>query len=95
MILSRMKVATKGEKLWMRTIGSTLVGEGFDSVIFITISFYGTMPNATLMTMVICQYLFKVGYEILFTPVTYAVVGALKRREGVDVFDYGVKYRVV
>lgn len=95
MVLSKLKVATKGKKLWMRTILSTLVGEGFDSVIFVVVSFWGTMDNATVLQMIVFQYLFKVGYEIIFTPVTYAVVDWLKRKEGVDVFDYNVKYSVL
>lgn len=95
MILSKMKVMTKGKNLWMRTIFSTLVGEGFDSVIFIVISFWGTMDNATVLQMILFQYLFKVGYEVIFTPVTYAVVRWLKKKENVDTFDYDVKYRVV
>lgn len=95
MILSRMKVATQGKNLWMRTILSTLVGEGFDSVIFVTVSFWGTMDNATVLQMILFQYLFKVGYEIVFTPVTYAVVGWLKQKEGVDTFDYGMQYHLL
>lgn len=95
MILSKLKVATKGKKLWVRTIGSTLVGEGFDSVIFIVISFWGTMDNKTILQMILFQYLFKVGYEIIFTPFTYMIVKKLKKVEGVDTFDYDVKYNVI
>lgn len=95
MILSKLKVATKGKNMWMRTILSTIVGEGFDSVIFITISFWGTMDNKTVLKMILFQYLFKVIYEIVFTPVTYAIVGWLKRKEGIDVYDYNVKYNVI
>ncbi len=95
MILSRLKVATKGRRLWVRTILSTLVGEGFDSVIFIMISFWGTMDNATVLQMILFQYLFKVAYEVLFTPLTYAIVKWIKRKEGVDTYDYGVKYKIV
>ncbi len=94
-ILSRLKVATRGEKLWVRTILSTVVGEGFDSVIFITISFWGTMDNASVLRMILFQYLFKVCYEIVFTPLTYAVVRAVKAREDIDTYDYGVKYRFI
>ncbi len=93
-VLSRLKVATKGKRLWIRTILSTLVGEGLDSVIFVTISFFGTMDNSTLLHMILYQYLFKVGYEVLFTPLTYAIVNWLKKIEAVDVFDYDVKYRI-
>ncbi|MCF0133437.1 MAG: queuosine precursor transporter [Blautia sp.] len=95
MVLSKLKVATKGKHLWVRTILSTLVGEGFDSVIFIMISFWGTMDNATVFQMILFQYLFKVGYEVVFTPVTYAVVNGLKRAEGVDAYDYDIKYNVI
>ena len=91
-ILSRMKILTRGKWLWTRTIGSTLIGEGLDTVIFITICFIGTVPNAVLMQMVLYQYLFKVAFEFLATPLTYAVVGWLKRKEGVDSYDHGVSY---
>ena len=95
MILSKLKVATNGRRLWVRTIGSTLVGEGFDSIIFITISFWGTMDNATILRMILFQYLFKVCYEIVFTPATYAIVKWIKGRESTDVYDYDVKYSVI
>ena len=95
MILSKLKVATKGKNLWLRTILSTLVGEGFDSIIFITISFWGTMDNIQVLKMILFQYLFKVAYEIIFTPLTYAIVSWLKKREGIDVYDYDVKYHVI
>lgn len=95
MVLSKLKVMTGGKKLWVRTIFSTLVGEGFDSVIFVTVSFWGTMENATLLQMIFFQYLFKVCYEIIFTPATYAIVNWIKRKEEMDTFDYNVKYRIV
>jgi len=95
MILSKLKVATKGKNLWVRTILSTLVGEGFDSVIFITISFWGTMDNKTILSMILFQYLFKVGYEVIFTPLTYLVVGKVKKAEGIDTFDDDIKYHVI
>ena len=94
-ILSKLKVATQGERLWVRTILSTIVGEGFDSVIFITISFWGTMDNGTVLQMILFQYLFKVGYEVIFTPLTYAVVHYFKTREEVDTYDYDVKYKII
>ena len=95
MILSRLKVVTGGRKLWLRTIGSTLIGEGFDSVIFIMISFWGTMENSVVLKMILFQYLFKVCYEILFTPVTYAVVKFIKKKEGIDTFDRDIKYNLI
>ena len=94
-ILSKLKVATGGKKLWVRTILSTLVGEGLDSIIFITISFWGTMDNAVVLQMILFQYLFKVSFEVLFTPITYAVVNWLKRKENIDVFDNDVKYNII
>ena len=94
-ILSKLKVATKGKNLWIRTILSTVVGEGFDSVIFIMISFWGTMENSVVLRMILFQYLFKVCYEVLFTPLTYAVVNWIKRKEGIDTFDIDVKYNVI
>jgi uncharacterized integral membrane protein (TIGR00697 family) len=84
-ILARMKVATRGRWLWSRTIGSTIVGEGLDSLIFVTIAFAGT--GAGLANPIVTTWLIKVGYETAATPLTYAIVGFLKRREGVDVFD--------
>ena len=94
-ILSRLKVVTKGKNLWMRTILSTVVGEGLDSVIFIMISFWGTMDNSVVLQMILLQYLFKVSYEVLFTPVTYLVVKLVKRAEGIDIYDEGIKYNLI
>lgn len=86
-ILSRLKVATKGKHLWMRTIGSTIVGQGLDSVIFILVAFAGTTPLAVMMTAIVTQWIFKVLYEALATPLTYGVVNYIKEQEGIDVFD--------
>lgn len=94
-VLSKLKVATQGKKLWIRTILSTLVGEGLDSIIFVTISFWGTMDNATVLRMILFQYLFKVIYEALFTPVTYAIVNRLKSIENIDVYDHNVNYSIL
>ena len=94
-VLSKLKVATKGKKLWVRTILSSVVGEGFDSVIFIMISFWGTMDNSVVLQMILFQYLFKVCYEIIFTPATYGIVNWIKRKEGVDTFDYDIKYNII
>ncbi|HUX42341.1 MAG TPA: queuosine precursor transporter [Rectinemataceae bacterium] len=90
--LSLLKKATKGRFLWTRTISSTIVGQAFDTGIFIFIGFAGSLPLAVLLQMMLAQYLFKVVYEILCTPITYAAVGAIKKREGVDTFDVGVAY---
>ena len=86
-LLARLKVRTAGRHLWMRTIGSTLVGEGVDTLIFALIAFAGVLPTETLVTLIMSNYVFKVGVEVVFTPLTYAVVNRLKRAEGVDVFD--------
>ena len=90
--LSMLKKATGGKHLWTRTISSTLVGQAFDTVLFIAIGFAGSVPGSVLWQIMLAQYLFKVGYEILLTPVTYLVVGAVKRKEGMDTFDTGVAY---
>lgn len=88
-VLARMKVWTSGKYLWTRTIGSTVIGQGFDSLIFYPLAFYGLAgwPPEQLMQVVISQWLIKTGWEVLLTPLTYVVVGWLKDREGVDVFD--------
>jgi len=88
-VLAKMKVWTKGRHLWSRTIGSTFVGQGLDSVIFYPLAFYGLAgwPIEQLWQVVLSQWLIKTAWEALLTPVTYAVVGFLKRREGVEVFD--------
>lgn len=91
-LLSRLKILTAGRHLWLRTIGSSLAGEGLDTVIFITLAFAGTMPTGVLGQMMLFQYLFKIAYETAVTPLTYWVVGYLKRREGHDNYDYGVNY---
>ena len=93
-IMSRLKVRTKGARLWERTIISTIVGEALDSVIFIVISFAGLIPNDQLFRMIIYQYLFKVIFEIIFTPLTYYVTGTLKKKEGIDTYDYDADYRL-
>ncbi|HNX73473.1 MAG TPA: queuosine precursor transporter [Spirochaetales bacterium] len=91
-VLSIMKKTMGGKYLWMRTIGSTIIGEGLDTVLFIGIAFWGGMPTSALLQMMLAQYLFKVLYEALFTPLTYFVVGRVKKLEGVDVYDNGVVY---
>ncbi len=91
-LLSKMKILTQGRFLWIRTIGSTLVGEGVDTVLFIVLAFWGLLPAGVLGQMIIFQYVFKVAYEVAVTPLTYALVGWLKRKEGIDTYDYGVYY---
>lgn len=87
-VLAKMKILTKGQWLWSRTIGSTLIGEGLDSLVFISLAFAGTIPVDVLAGTVIAQWLFKTGYEIVATPLTYMIVGWLKAKEGLDTFDY-------
>jgi uncharacterized integral membrane protein (TIGR00697 family) len=82
-----MKVATDGRWLWSRTIGSTLVGQGLDSLVFIVLAFAGTIPTSVMLAAVVTQWIFKSAYEVLATPLTYIVVNRLKRAEGLDVYD--------
>jgi uncharacterized integral membrane protein (TIGR00697 family) len=91
-VLAKMKIATKGRWLWTRTIGSTLVGEGLDSLVFMTIAFVGTIPMMALGTAIITQWLAKSVYEAAVTPLTYAAVNFLKRKEGMDVYDYDTRF---
>ncbi|HZU62856.1 MAG TPA: queuosine precursor transporter [Novosphingobium sp.] len=88
-VLARMKVWTRGEKLWTRTIGSTIVGQAVDSIVFYPLAFLGASgwTPALVGKVLITNWALKVGWEVLLTPLTYAVVGFLKRAEGVDVFD--------
>jgi queuosine precursor transporter len=91
-ILSRLKVKMKGQKLWVRTISSTLVGEGFDTLIFCAIAFLGTLPMTVFWTLVISNYIFKVAIEVVLTPLTYKVVQFYKKYEVTDVYDVDVVY---
>jgi uncharacterized integral membrane protein (TIGR00697 family) len=91
-ILARMKILTKGRWLWTRTIGSTLIGEGLDTVFFISLAFYGVVPTDALLTLILTQWLLKVGYEVIATPLTYVVVNFLKLRESLDVYDYQTNF---
>jgi queuosine precursor transporter len=86
-VLAKVKLATKGKFLWARTISSTLVGELFDTLLFITIAFWGILPTPVLVSLLISNYIFKVGIEVVFTPVTYLVVNFLKKAEGEDYYD--------
>ena len=90
--LAKMKIWTGGRWLWMRTIGSTLVGEGVDTLLFVVVAFAGTMPWALLWSIIISNYVFKVGVEAAMTPVTYRVVSFLKRVEHEDVYDVGTDF---
>lgn len=94
-ILSKMKVLTKGKHLWMRTIGSTLVGELLDSVVFVMVAFAGLFSWSTLFNIMLSNYLFKTFIEIIFTPITYKIVFFIKHKENVDVYDYDVNYNPI
>ncbi len=86
-VMARMKVWTQGKALWSRTIGSTVVGQGVDSLIFYPLAFWGVWETSAVLTVMITNWLLKVLWEAVLTPVTYAIVGWLKRREGVDIYD--------
>jgi queuosine precursor transporter len=90
--LSKLKIITSGKYLWTRTIGSTLIGEALDTLLFCTIAFYGTLPLKVLMAVIISNYIFKCSVEILFTPLTYLIVNFLKKKENEDVYDVGISY---
>ena len=91
-VLARLKVATAGRFLWVRTIGSTLIGQGLDSAVFMTIAFAGIIPGDALIGAAVTQWLFKCAYEAAATPLTYLVVGFLKRKEGIDTFDRDTRF---
>jgi len=89
-VLARMKLLTGGRWLWSRTITSTIFGEGLDTAIFITLAYIGTPTFAPIM--IFNHWVTKVGIEIVLTPVTYIIVNRLKRREGIDTYDYGTRF---
>jgi uncharacterized integral membrane protein (TIGR00697 family) len=91
-VMARMKLWTEGKHLWSRTIGSTVVGQGVDSLIFYPLAFLGVWSTDQVVTVMVTNWLLKVGWEVVLTPVTYAVIGWLKRREGLDVFDKGTNF---
>lgn len=91
-VLAKMKIWSDGRHLWMRTIGSTIFGEGIDSLIFYPIAFIGIWTGEQVVTVMITNWALKVAWEAILTPVTYVVVGWLKRREGIDVYDVGTDF---
>jgi queuosine precursor transporter len=91
-VLARLKVATRGRLLWTRTIGSTVIGQGVDSAVFISLAFAGTQPWSLLIVIIRDVWVVKVLYEVLATPVTYALVTFLKRVEGVDTYDRDTRF---
>jgi uncharacterized integral membrane protein (TIGR00697 family) len=91
-VLAKMKIATKGRWLWTRTIGSTLVGQGLDSLVFMTLAFVGTIPLNALAGAIVVQWLSKSAYEAIATPLTYGTVNFLKKKEELDVFDTNTRF---
>ncbi|KJS09546.1 MAG: membrane protein [Gammaproteobacteria bacterium BRH_c0] len=91
-VMAKMKILTKGRYLWMRTIGSTMAGQGVDSLIFYPIAFAGVWSGESLMMVIIFNFVFKVVFEALMTPFTYLIVNKLKRVEKVDVYDVDTNF---
>jgi hypothetical protein len=91
-VMARMKIWTGGKHLWSRTIGSTVAGQGIDSIIFYPLAFGGIWSKEQVISVMLTNWLLKVGWEVVLTPVTYGAVGWLKRKEGVDIFDEGTNF---
>jgi len=90
--LAKMKILTRGRWLWTRTIGSTLVGEAVDTLLFVLIAFGGLLPGGLLLSIIVSNYLFKTGMEIVATPATYAIVRWLKAAEQEDYYDHDTDF---
>lgn len=92
-VLAKMKIATKGRWLWTRTIGSTIVGQGLDSAVFLSLlAVFGVLPSYLVLGIILNHWLFKTGFEALATPFTYAVANYLKKVEGLDTYDHGTDF---
>lgn len=91
-ILARLKLVTNGEHLWLRAIGSTLIGQGVDTAIFVLIAFYGVPNVPPLLTVIVSNYVFKLAVEVVLLPLTYLVVNWLKRIEDEDFFDRATNF---
>jgi uncharacterized integral membrane protein (TIGR00697 family) len=91
-VMAKLKLVTKGRRLWVRTIGSTMVGQLVDTTLVMIIAFGGSLSTSLIATLIVSGYLGKVLYEAAATPLTYLVVNTLKRKEGVDVFDYSTDF---
>jgi uncharacterized integral membrane protein (TIGR00697 family) len=91
-VLAKIKIATAGKMLWLRTIGSTIVGQGLDSAVFITLAFAGVIPASAIIAAILGQWFVKSAYEAAATPLTYAVVGYLKKAESIDVYDTDTRF---
>jgi queuosine precursor transporter len=90
--LAKLKLITNGQQLWLRTISSTLIGQIVDTALFILIAFTGVVPNSLLWTLIVSNYLFKCGVEVLFTPITYWITGWLKQQEREDYYDHHTNF---
>jgi queuosine precursor transporter len=91
-VLAKMKLVTRGRFLWTRTIGSTVIGQAVDSVLFYPLAFMGIWTANTLVSVVVFNWLFKIGIEVVLTPLTYLVINRLKRAEEEDFYDYGTNF---
>ena len=91
-VMARMKIWTQGKHLWSRTIGSTFVGQGVDSLIFYPLAFLGVWETQTVFIVMVTNWLLKLGWEILLTPITYKAVSFLKSRENIDVYDHDTNF---
>ena len=91
-VMAKLKLFTNGRFLWTRTIGSTVVGEAADSLIFYPVAFLGVWDNESLLKVLMTNYTLKVAWEVVATPLTYGVVGYLKRAEGEDYYDVGTDF---
>jgi len=91
-VLAKMKLWTDGKYLWTRTVGSTVVGQAVDTIVFMTLAFGGSLTRSLIVSLIVWGYLFKVAYEVLATPLTYKIVNFLKRHEGVDTFDRSTNF---
>ncbi|HKJ69556.1 MAG TPA: queuosine precursor transporter [bacterium] len=91
-VLAKLKLFTRGKFLWVRTIGSTVIGQGADAAVFISVAFAGVFPTGAVGLAILSQWLFKVAYEALATPLTYWVVARLKQSENIDIYDYDTDF---
>jgi len=91
-VLAKMKIWTKGKHLWTRTIGSTIFGEGVDTILFFTLAFYAIIPNSLLVSVVFSALFLKIAIEVVMTPITYKVIAKLKKVEGEDYYDTNTNF---
>ena len=94
-VMSKMKVKTEGKYLALRTIASTLIGEGLDTLIFISIVFINSLDLQTMIFLIINTFILKVFLEIILTPITYKIINFIKKKENIDTYDNGIKYRIL